>query len=211
MQRSACQHSLFPTEPEASPLGSLRFPAESDQAFRARAIRAATYAKILVEACLANHCVQEYIAAGELGYSVEAIRHAPIVRIEFEQAIAIGGIGETLEATRSKHWGAGPKVAPLEPDDWFFAGRITYVYRENCRYNQRFEQRRKMKRLLGPHRAAVGEARVSPKFIFLEHLSPEREQAIRERLGLSPAEFWQAVNGKLLTRLPRGETQREMF
>jgi len=57
-----------------------------------------------VDACLKNQCVRAYIAAGEPGYTVESIRRSPIVRVEFEQAIAIGGIGETLEATRSKHW-----------------------------------------------------------------------------------------------------------
>jgi len=125
--------------------------------------------------------------------------------------VAIGTLGETLDATRSKHWGSGPQVLRFEPDVWFFADRITYIYRENCRYNQRFEQRIKMKKLLGPHRSAVSEARMFPKFIFLQHLSPERELAIKERLGLTPAEFWQAVNRKLITRLPRHDTQREMF
>ena len=73
MQRSGLQQlALFETKPEPERLGSLRFPQESDHAFRARAVRAATYAKILVDACLANRCVQEYIAAGELGYSVQA-------------------------------------------------------------------------------------------------------------------------------------------
>ena len=58
---------------------------------------------------------------------------------------------------------------PLQVDDWFFADRITYVYRENSRYNQRFEQRMKMKKLLGPHRA--GHRRKSISEIHLPRAS----------------------------------------
>jgi len=38
---------------------------------------------------------------------------------------------------------------PLEPDDEFFAYRVTYFYRENSLYNRRFEQRQRLKELLG--------------------------------------------------------------
>ena len=79
MQRSSLyQLALLETKPEPERLGSLRFPQESDLALRVRAVRATTYAKIVVNTSLANHCVQEYIAAGERGYSAQAIRRAPI-------------------------------------------------------------------------------------------------------------------------------------
>ncbi len=119
---------------------SLRFDGETDEAFGQRAERAYRIAQVLVDACLSNHCVQDYIADPALPmYTQEELRLSPIVRIEFEQAIAIGGIGETLRATKSKHWGDGPYMLPLQQDDEFFPDRITYVYRENSLYNRRFE------------------------------------------------------------------------
>lgn len=61
---------------------------------------------MLIEACLSNRCVLRYIADPELPmYSEAAVRRDPVVRIEYEQAIAIRGMGECLAATRSKHWG----------------------------------------------------------------------------------------------------------
>ena len=51
----------------------------------------------------------------------------------------MGGIGETLAATKSKSWGEGPFILPLKPNDWFYAERITYIYRKNSLYNRRFE------------------------------------------------------------------------
>src|SRR5262245_55877507 len=112
-----------------------------------RAEQAGCVAKLLVDACFANRYVQSLMVEGRL--TNEGIRHAPIVRIEYEQAVAIGGLGETIAATKNKSWGEGPWIAPLHVDDEFFTDRITYIYRENSLYNRRFEQRRRLKELLG--------------------------------------------------------------
>jgi hypothetical protein len=108
----------------------LRFDGESDDAFRARADRAARYARVLIDAALGNMCIQDFIADPDLPHTTESIRQSPTVRIEYEQAIAIGGIGECLQATRNKHWGDGPVVLPLKPDDPVDPLFILYIYKE---------------------------------------------------------------------------------
>lgn len=193
---------------------SLRFDGETDEAFRKRAERAAVVAKVLVDACLSNDCMQRYIADPALPmYTTESARESPTVRIEYEQAIAIGGIGETLAATKSKHWGDGPSILPLDPQDEFFADRITYMYRENSLYNRRFEQRRRMKELLGrEHRSLVEKAkyRRHTKSMFLDGLTERQSNAIRRRLNVEPDEFWRAARGAKFIDLPPREIQLEL-
>lgn len=191
----------------------LRFDGETDAEFRARAERAAVIAKILSDACLANRCMQQYIADPTLPWITEdGAQHNPTVRVEYEQAVAIGGIGETLAATTSKHWGDGPYILPLKVDDEFFAGRITYLYRENSVYNRRFEQRRRLKELLGRrHRKLVEQAknRYCTKTIFLRDLTGEQAAAIRRILNVEPGEFWRACRGKTFLDLPPRMVQLE--
>ncbi|QDT38390.1 hypothetical protein [Stratiformator vulcanicus] len=88
----------------------------------------------------------------------KSLRSNPVVRVESDQAIAFGGLGETLSATRLKHWDEGPQILPLEPDDWFDPNRITYVYRENSLYNRRFLRRRRLKELPGQELTRMVEA-----------------------------------------------------
>jgi len=65
---------------------SLRFTGESDAEFQTRAIRAGQVAKLLVDACLANRCVQGYVADPAFpDGTVESVRVSPTVRIEYEQ------------------------------------------------------------------------------------------------------------------------------
>lgn len=193
---------------------SLRMDGESDDAFRRRAERAECIATVLVKACLANRCMQEYIADPSLPMiTEESVRRSPTVRIEYEQAVAIGGIAETLQATRSKHWGDGPYVLPLREDDEFFANRITYIYRENSLYNRRFEQRRRLKELLGRrHRKLVEWAkdRSTTKRIFLRDLTAEQAAAIRRILNVEPGEFWRACKGKAFLELPPRMVQLDL-
>ena len=183
---------------------TLRFPGESDDEFRTRAERAGRIAKLLVEACLANQCTRDYIADPALPHYTEAaVRVSPIVRVEYEQAIALGDLGSCLSATTSKHWGSGPWVMPLEPDDTFFANRVTYVYRENSLYNRRFEQRRRLKELLGrQHRPLVETAKRQTKTIFLRFLTEAETDAIRRILHVEPDEFWRACAGRVMLNLP---------
>lgn len=198
-------------EPPHPQMQSLRLPEESLTDFIRRVRRNARLAQLLIDACLTNECVQEYIANPAIPFfTEEAIRISPIVRVEYEQAIAFGGIGETLDATRSKSWGDGPFILPLQPDDWFYAERITYRYRENSLYNRRFEQRRRMKELLGKRwRKLVEEAKWHTKTIFLRDLAPERAQAIRRNLQVEPVDFWRAAKGKLFLNLPTRIVQQE--
>lgn len=186
---------------------SLRLDGESDEDFRARAERTGRIARVLVEACLRNRQIQRLIAEGKL--AEKSIRTQPTVRVEYEQAVAIGGIGETLEATKHKHWGAGPWILPLEPDDEFYEQRITYIYRPSSLYNRRYEQRMRLKELLGKHRKLVGEAKWHTKTIFLRDLTERQARAIRRLLSVEPGDFWRACKGKIFLRLPPRIVQRE--
>jgi hypothetical protein len=183
--------------------GSLRFYGESDADFRGRAERAAQIAEVLIHESFRNTCMRAYIKDQSLPqYTVESVLRNPTVRVEYEQAIAIGGIGECLAATASKNWGEGPSVLPLEVDDWFYADRITYLFRSNSLYNRRFHQRRRMKKLLGVHQPLVGEAKSSTKELFLKHLTNEQIKAIQRVFHVGPGEFWRAAKGRTFLTLP---------
>lgn len=190
---------------------NLRFPGESDDAFRARAERAGKIARVLVEACLANKAVQEMIADPTLPYSVESLRRHPIVRVDFEQAFAIGGIGECLDATKSKHWGDGPSVMPLQPDDPVAPDRILYVYKPESLYNRRFLQRRRLKELLGKkHRPLIGKAMAMCKRDFLADVTEAESRAVRQCVNASVGDLWRAARGKLFLTLPPRIVQLEL-
>lgn len=190
---------------------SLRFVGESDAEFQARAIQAGHIAKLLVEACLANGCVQAYVADPAFPtWTAESVRVSPTVRVEYEQAIAIGDLGSCLSATQTKHWGDGPWVTPLEPDDEFDPDRVTYVYRSSSVYNRRFEQRQRLKELLGRRwRPLVAAAKRRTKTVFLEHLTQEQADAIRRILSIGPEQFWRASQAREFLDLPPRLVQRE--
>ena len=190
---------------------TLRFPGESDEAFQARADRIGRIARILVDASLANRCVQDFMADPAFPYTIESVRRSPTVRVEFGQAIAIGDLGSCLSATKSKHWGDGPCVLPLEPDDPVDPFRILYVYRENSVYNRRFRQRQRLKELLGKrYRPLVERAKSRTKTLFLEHLTRDEADAIRRILDLDPATFWQTARGRRFVALPPRLVQLEL-
>ena len=190
---------------------SLRFAGESDDDFRIRAERAGKIARLLVDACLANRCVQDYLSDPAMPeWTLENVRTSPIVHVEYEQAIAIGDLGSCLSATASKHWGAGPSVMPLEPDDEFFPDRVTYRYRAGSLYNRRFEQRRRLKELLGRRwRPLVETAKRSTKTQFIDGLTKEQGDAIRRILSVAPGRFWQACRGKAFLSLPPRLVQQQ--
>jgi len=189
---------------------SLRLPDETDQAFRRRAEQAGRYAKLLVEAALANCCIREVIADPTFPYSEADQRTNPTVRIEFEEAIAIAGVGEGLDATRHKHWGDGPYIHPLRPDDPFDPYFVLYIYKEGSRYNRRFKQRQRLKQLLGRRfRPLVEKAKrqLHTQAIFLEYLTAEEERAIWRILKITPKTFWRACRGKVWLNLPTRQQQ----
>ncbi|MBI2806033.1 MAG: hypothetical protein HYX68_13720 [Planctomycetes bacterium] len=132
------------------------------------------------------------------------------MRIEYEQAVAIGGIGECLAATSGKSWGNGPQVLPLNVDDWFFPDRITYRFKEGSLYNRRFNQRRRLKKLLSKNRKLVGDAKSSTKGDFLKYLTADEAKAIRRILGVGPGEFWRAAHGAVFLALPPELKQGEL-
>ena len=176
---------------------SLRFDGETEDEFRSRTEQAGRIARVLVAACMRNRCILEYLADPSSLHTVETVLRCPTVRVEYEQAIAIGGIGECLAATKNKVWGAGPSVMPLEPDDFFYPDRITYLFRATSIYNRRFHQRRRMKALLGIHRKLVGEAKSNTKELFLRHLTAEQIKAIERVFHVGPGMFWRAAKGAL--------------
>ena len=189
----------------------LRLTGESDHEFRSRAERAARIAKVLVEASLANRCVQDYIADPALPeWTLESVRVSPTVRVEYEQAIAIGDLGSCLSATESKSWGAGPWVMPLEPDDEFFPYLVTYIYRPDSLHNRRFEQRRRLKELLGRRWCPLVEtAKRRTKTLFIQELTKGDADAIRRILNVEPGRFWRVATGREFLDLPPRLVQRE--
>jgi hypothetical protein len=189
----------------------LRFAGETDDELRLRAVRAAQIAKVLVGASLANRCVQKYIADPALPeWTLESVRVSPTVRVEYDQAIAIGDLGSCLSATESKHWGAGPWVMPLEPDDELFPYHVTYFYRRNSLYNRRFEQRQRLKELLGRRwRPLVETAKRRTKAAFIQELTKGEAAAIRRILNVGPGRFWRACTGTEFLELPPRLIQRE--
>lgn len=190
---------------------SSRLDGETDDAFRRRAERAGQIARLLVEGCLSNQDVREMIADPALPYTEESLRRSPIVRVEYEQAFAVGRIGECLDATKHKHWGAGPWILPLQPDDPVSAERILYVYKPNSLYNRRFEQRRRLKELLGKsHRPLVGKAMWQRKKDFVGELTESEAEAVRQRVGVEPGDLWRAARGKLFLTLPPRIVQLEL-
>ena len=192
---------------------SLRLPEEGDEAFRKRAERTAKYAKILVDAALANHCIQSFIDDPHLPCTEEGERRSPTVRVEYDEAFAIGGIGECLQATRNKHWGDGPYIHPLCPNDPVDPVHILYIFKPNSLYNRRFEQRRRMKELLGRrYRPLVQQAKYHrhTKKMFLDSLTDDQANAIRRVFHVEPGDFWRAARGKLFLDLPRRLTQLDL-
>ncbi len=190
---------------------SPRLAGETDEQFATRADAAARYAKHLVGACLSNTWVTELIEDDRHPFwTRELCIASPTVRVEYEQAIAFGSIGETLYATRSKHWGDGPYIHPLKPDDWFYPERITYRFRETSIYNRRYEQRRRMKELLGKRNRHLVEAAKYHRHtlaVFLQNLSEHDRRVIERVFSVDPQTFRRACRGKTFLDLPPRMTQ----
>ena len=188
----------------------IRLDGETDDQFRDRVERMARIATVLVHAALESVSVQQMIADGTLPQTAQAVRENPSLRVEYDQAIAIGDLGSGLGSTRNKHWGAGPRIMPLKPDDPVDLWRVLYLYRENCVYHRRFVQRQRMKRLLSrEHRKLVKMAKRETKRRFIESLTEEQTWVIRRKFRVGPAEFWKAVKGRAFLDLPTPLVQME--
>lgn len=82
---------------------------------------------------------------------------------------------------------------------------ILYIYKEGSEYNRRFEQRRRMKELLGRHyRSLVEKAKYHrhTKKMFLESLTEDQTWAVRRILDVEPGTFWRAARGKTFIDFP---------
>src|SRR2546426_5799304 len=163
----------------------LRLEGETDAEFRSRVERAARIASVLVRAALDNVCVQAMIANSALQHAEDEMRVNPPLRVEYEQAIAIGDLGSCLSSTRNKHWGDGPFVMPLQRDDPVDSWRVLYIYRETSVYYRRFIQRQRMKRLLSrTHRKLVKAATRATKRQFLDSLTEQQVAIMRRTFGV---------------------------
>jgi hypothetical protein len=159
---------------------------------------------VLIDACLANEDVRRLITDPESLLDEQDCQANPIVRVDYNQAFAIATIGEGIYATRNKKWGDGPNILPLEPFDPVDDGFILYVYKENSIYNRRFEQRKRLKELLGKrYRTLVEKAKCMPQVLFLEELTAQQAYVIRRSLQMEPVKFWRLCRGKELVRLPK--------
>jgi hypothetical protein len=179
--------------------------------------RAARIARALTDGALANQCVREFIEFPDRdfpGMWTEAkVRANPPVRVEFDHAIVLGGMGEALAAARLRRPGDDPGkvstwrwkpsfgeligILPLEPADPVGEFHVMYLYKGTSPYNRRVEQRRYLKKRLGTgHRSQVGEAMRYGKREFLTKLPPETAKRIASRLNLDPGTFWRVARGK---------------
>lgn len=168
----------------------------------------------LATAALANLDIQSFLADSKLGriWTEEAIRRSPTCRNEWEYVTVIATTGEARSAAKHKNWGKFLGVFPLAPDDPVHPFRILYVYKATSPYNQRVEQRKALKRILGrKHRPLVTKASRSTKRDFLRTLTPDDTRAIKLRLGLDPTRFWRAAKGKEFLDLPTPPRQLTLF
>lgn len=80
--------------------------------------------------------------------------------------------------------------------------RVTYLYRANSVYNRRFEQRRRLKELLGPWRPLVETAKRRTKTLIIDGLTKEERDVIRRILSVPLGRFWRACHGREFLSLP---------
>ncbi|HPM79857.1 MAG TPA: hypothetical protein PLF81_04130, partial [Candidatus Anammoximicrobium sp.] len=82
---------------------------------------------------------------------------------------------------------------------------------ERTLYNRRFEQRRRLKELLGKRlRPLVETAKRRTKTLFLDLLTREEADAIRRILNMEPGAFWRACKGRTFHNFPPRLVQREL-
>ena len=181
---------------------------------KAEVERVARIAHVLIDAALANRDIQAYLADPRPPclWTIDGVRRNPICRVEWEHAVAIGGIGESIAAGRHKSWGSFIGVLPLEPDDPVHWCRILFLYKASSPYNRRVEQRHALKRILGrQHRPLVTLASRSTKRDFLATLTDAGAHVIKRRLHLDPGRFWRAAKGRDFLDLPSQPVQLLLF
>lgn len=190
----------------------LRLPNESSREFYRRVDRVARYARTLIHACIRNRCVQLLIADSDLAaYTVDSFRESPVVRIDYDEAYAIATLAE-LSVTERKRWGDGPWIMPIAPDEYVDPYFVTYCYKPNSKHRQRYEQRQRLKELLGrQHRSLVRLAQRNTKTRFLAELDEAAAVAIGTRTRLDAGTFWRAAKGHAFPPLPLKPKQLTLF
>lgn len=194
--------------------------------------RMARIAAALTEAALKNVWVREYIDHPDPdwpgGWTEERVRNNPPVRVEFDHATVVGGVGESLSAARLRKagetagavssWRWKPSfgeligVLPLEEETPVGEFNILYIYKGSSPYNRRVEQRKYLKKRLGTgHRQAVTEAMYWSKRDFLAKLAPHVAARIQARLKLDPGRFWRVARGKEFVEQVTPTKTPEMF
>jgi hypothetical protein len=165
-----------------------------------------------VAACLANEHISRHLADRRTGWSRPSLEASPIVRVEFEQALVLGRLGESLCAARHKAWGVLLGARPLEARDPVHPSRIVYAFKAAAPYQRRFEQRLRLRPMLGKEYAPlVPRAMGSGKAEFLASLSEDEAARVRARTGLEPGRFWHAAKGRELIRWPESPRQLTLF
>ena len=161
----------------------------------------------LVDAALANSDIQHYMPHPEWA-QVWTVEGVPTIRLVFEQATVIGGLGKSLAASHHKRFGPLLGIESLGPDDPVHPTRTLFIYQATYPSNRQVEQRRALKRLLGnDHRSLVPSAARSTKHLFMTHyLKKSGAQAIRRRLKMDPSRFWRFAKGKEFLDLPTPRT-----
>jgi hypothetical protein len=181
---------------------------------KAEVERVGRIAHVLIDAALANRDIQAHLAdpTPPRLWTAEGVRRNPTCRVEWEHAIVIGGIGESLAAARHKNWGLFTGILPLGLDDPVYWCRILYLYKASSPYNRRVEQRHALKRILGrQHRPLVTLASRSTKRDFLAALTELGAHVIKRRLCLEPNKFWRAAKGHDFLELPKPPVQNLLF
>ena len=142
------------------------------------------------------------------------------LRVVFENVVCFGNLSEVIAwARHKKGWGKLQAVEPLQPDDPIDRWRLTCTHKEGSPYQERIDQRRDLKKLLGRYKKLVGiawdlalyewQALCSGyKEVFardgkarrLEHYldsMPGWDLAgiIRQRAGVGVDSFWRLVKG----------------
>jgi hypothetical protein len=165
-----------------------------------------------VAACLVNEHISRYLTDRRPGWCRPSLEASPIVRVEFEHTFVLGRLGESLCAARHKAWGNFLGVRPLEALDPVHPSRIVYAFKAAAPYQRRFEQRRRLRRMLGKEYAPlVPRAMGAGKTAFLASLSEDEAALVRARTGLEPGRFWRAVKGRELIRWPEPPRQLTLF
>ena len=156
---------------------------------------------LFIAAANQNQSVLEYRAGSDWWsgcWTEEAIARNPPLRTEFEHAIVFGSFAEALSMRAGKSgWGRLINIEPLRPDDFLHPTRITYQLKSSSKMRQRWEFRDSFKQILGSRRCLVTEAMRFTKRRFLNSVNESDTRIIRQKLNLSPVEFWRAVrNGE---------------